>query len=40
MATVEKELISRGKAYSYAEHLKLAKSRIADAREKGLISEV
>ena len=40
MATVEKELVSRGKAYSYAEHLKLAKSRIADAREKGLISEV
>jgi hypothetical protein len=40
MATVERELISRGKGYSYAEHLKIAKSRIADARQKGLISEV
>jgi len=40
MATVERELIARGKGYSYAEHLKIAKSRIADARQKGLISEV
>jgi len=40
MKQVENELISRGKGYSYSEHLKIAKSRIAEARAKGEISEV
>ena len=40
MAQVEKELIARGKGYSYAEHLKIAKTRINEARQKGSLLEV
>jgi hypothetical protein len=40
MSQVEKELIARGKGYSYAEHLKIAKTRINEARQKGSLLEV
>jgi hypothetical protein len=40
MSQVEKELIARGKGYSYAEHLKIAKTRINEARQKGALLEV
>ena len=40
MTQVEKELIARGKGYSYAEHLKIAKTRINEARQKGSLLEV
>jgi len=40
MMQVEKELIARGKGYSYAEHLKIAKTRINEARQKGSLLEV
>lgn len=39
MAQVEKELTVRNKGYSYVEHLKIAKTRINDARLKGTLLE-
>jgi hypothetical protein len=39
MKAVERELIARGKGYSYAEHLRIAKARINDARSKGELVE-
>jgi len=39
MKAVERELIARGKGYSYAEHLRVAKARINDARSKGELVE-
>lgn len=39
MKAVERELIARGKGYTYAEHLRIAKSRINDARSKGELVE-
>ena len=39
MKAVERELIARGKGYTYAEHLRIAKARINDARSKGELVE-
>lgn len=39
MKAVERELTARGKGYTYAEHLRLAKARINDARSKGELVE-
>lgn len=39
MKAVERELVARGKGYTYAEHLRLAKTRINDARSKGELVE-
>ena len=39
MKAVERELIARGKGYTYAEHLRIAKGRINDARSKGELVE-
>ena len=39
MKAVERELIARGKGYTYAEHLRIAKGRINDARLKGELVE-
>ena len=39
MKAVERELIARGKGYTYAEHLRIAKARINDALAKGELVE-
>ena len=39
MKAVERELVARGKGYTYAEHLRIAKGRINDARSKGELVE-
>ena len=39
MKAVERELIARGKGYTYAEHLRIAKGRINEARQKGELVE-
>ena len=39
LKAVERELIARGKGYTYAEHLRISKGRINDARMKGELVE-